>query len=340
MAGSSANLGALSSEWSDLANKVSGAFYFPGSESQVAARRAQNGQDGSVAEQPTAPPVVVGQTPKLGTQALLDKTATTIANTPIDAVPSNKYDDVVAAVAAKSAANSFSDRNLPGTTNIGAFAAPAVATPTAAPAVKQPAFNPALVEQQQNLMAQINAAQQVVQQGSNRDGYKMGDIGKAMQTMQALSPLVNSTNNLIASAYGADAGILTHGMDNATRTGIADAGNATEMAKAGVAANTAIQGHQITAAGNMALADRKAVLEANMPAGQKALVDAEIARFRLSNAKTGNIGANLALDGKQDVQQVKSGTTGNLAGVMVNGKLVPLQGEDTAIFNPPPPKKK
>lgn len=77
MAGSSANLGALNSEWSDLAGKIGGLFYFPGSESQVAARRAQNGQDGSVAEQPTSPPVVVGQTPKLGTQALLDKTATT-----------------------------------------------------------------------------------------------------------------------------------------------------------------------------------------------------------------------------------------------------------------------
>lgn len=74
---SSANLGALNSEWSDLAGKIGGLFYSPGSASDVAARRAQNGQDGSVAEQPTSPPVVVGQTPKLGTQALLDKTATT-----------------------------------------------------------------------------------------------------------------------------------------------------------------------------------------------------------------------------------------------------------------------
>ena len=48
MAGSSANLGALNSEWSDLASKVATAFYFPGSDAQVAARRAQNGQDGSV----------------------------------------------------------------------------------------------------------------------------------------------------------------------------------------------------------------------------------------------------------------------------------------------------
>lgn len=301
---------------------------------------------------PSAPPTVVGQTPAApaaapapapnSVDALLNKTATTIANTPVDAapaVPSNKYDDVVAAAAAKSAAAKSAAAASPGIgVNANPTAVPTIAQPTAKPAV--PTMNTAIMEQQKNLMAQIAAAQQVVQQGANRDGYKMGDIGKAMQTMRALAPLVASANNLMASNYGVDAGIINHNADNATRTDIANAGNATDMAKTNLTGQYGIAGHQITAQANMALAQQKALLDANMPAGQKAMAEAEIARFRLSNAKTGNIGANLALEGKQDVQQVKSGTTGNLAGVMVNGKLVPLQGEDAAIFNPQPTKKK
>ena len=115
---------------------------------------------------PAAPPTVVGQAPAAApaaapapnsTEALLAKTANTIANTPIDTVPSNKYDDVVAAVAAKGAQqNSFTDFNTPGVTRAGAVQAPAATVPVSKPAT--PTMNAGVLEQQQNLMSQIAAA--------------------------------------------------------------------------------------------------------------------------------------------------------------------------------------
>lgn len=296
---------------------------------------------------PAAPPTVVGQTPAAApaapatpapgsTEALLAKTANTIANTPIDTVPSNKY-DVVAAAAAKGAQqNSFTDFNTPGVTRAGAVQAPAATVPVAKPAA--PTMNAGILEQQQNLMAQIAAAQQVVSAGSNRDGYKMGDVTKAIATMQALSPLVASSNNLLAANYGVDAGIINHTADNVARTNIANAANATEMAKTDLSGQYGVLGHEITAQANAQLAQQKAASEAGTPAGQKALVEAEIARFRLDNAKKGNIGANLALEGKQDIQQVKD-ISGTSRGRMVNGVYVPFTEVESNQITPPPKKK-
>lgn len=298
---------------------------------------------------PSAPPTVVGQTPAApaaapapapnSVDALLNKTATTIANTPIDqtpAVPANKYDDVVAAAAAKGAQNSFTDFNTPGVTRAGAIQQP---TAPVAPAVKPPTMNATIMEQQQNLMAQIAAAQQVVQQGSNRNGYKMGDVTKGLATMQALAPLVASSNNLMASAYGTDAGILTHSMDNTARVGIADAGNATEMAKAGLAANTALQGHQITAAGNMALAERKAALEAASPQGQAQLAEAATkARILKDTESLTGVSRAMATQGKYNIDQVKDGTTSNMIGAFVNGVYVPAA--TLGVQSQPPTTKK
>ena len=297
---------------------------------------------------PAAPPTVVGQTPAAApaapatpapgsTEALLAKTANTIANTPIDTVPSNKYDDVVAAAAAKGAQqNSFTDFNTPGVTRAGAVQAPAATVPVAKPAA--PTMNAGILEQQQNLMAQIAAAQQVVSAGSNRDGYKMGDVTKGIATMQALSPLVASTNNLLAANYGVDAGIINHTADNVARTNIANAANATEMAKTDLSGQYGVLGHEITAQANAQLAGQKAALEAGTPAGQKALVEAEIARFRLDNAKKGNILANLALEGRQDIQQVKD-ISGTSRGRMVNGVYVPFAAGELDQITPPPKKK-
>jgi len=297
---------------------------------------------------PAAPPTVVGQTPAAApaapatpapgsTEALLAKTANTIANTPIDTVPSNKYDDVVAAAAAKGAQqNSFTDFITPGVTRAGAVQAPAATVPVANSAV--PTMNAGISEQQQNLMAQIAAAQQVVSAGSNRDGYKMGDVTKGIATMQALSPLVASTNNLLAANYGVDAGIINHTADNVARTNIANAANATEMAKTDLSGQYGVLGHEITAQANAQLAQQKAALEADTPAGQKALVEAEIARFRLDNAKKGNILANLALDGRQDIQQVKD-ISGTSRGRMVNGVYVPFAAGELDQITPPPKKK-
>jgi hypothetical protein len=299
---------------------------------------------------PSAPPTVVGQTPAApaaaaapaptSTQALLDKTANTIANTPLDAVPSNKYDDVVAAVAAKGAQqNNFTDFNTPGVTRAGAVQAPAAAAvPVAKPAV--PTMNTAIMEQQQNLMAQIAAAQGVVQAGSNRDGYKMGDVTKGIATMQALSPLVASSNNLMAANYGVDAGIINHTADNVTRTNISNAGNATEMAKTDLAGQYGVAGHKLTAQANMQLAQQKAQLDALSPAGQKALVEANTAA-RNFNDTAGLAGAERvrAVMGKaQDFQQVKDGI-GVTRGRMVDGKYVPFVDNEINQIAPPPKKK-
>ncbi len=299
---------------------------------------------------PSAPPTVVGQTPAApaaaaapaptSTQALLDKTANTIANTPLDAVPSNKYDDVVAAVAAKGAQqNNFTDFNTPGVTRAGAVQAPAAAAvPVAKPAA--PALNPVIMEQQQQLMAQIAASQGVVQAGSNRDGYKMGDVTKALATMNYLSPLVASSNNLMAANYGVDAGIINHTADNVTRTNISNAGNATEMAKTDLAGQYGVAGHKLTAQANMQLAQQKAQLDALSPAGQKALVEANTAA-RNFNDTAGLAGAERvrAVMGKaQDFQQVKDGT-GVTRGRMVDGKYVPFVDNEINQIAPPPKKK-
>lgn len=300
---------------------------------------------------PSAPPTVVGQTPAApaaaaapaptSTQALLDKTANTIANTPLDAVPSNKYDDVVAAVAAKGAQqNNFTDFNTPGVTRAGAVQAPAAAAvPVAKPAV--PTMNTAIMEQQQNLMAQIAAAQNVVQQGSNRDGYKMGDVTKALMTMNHLSPLVASANNLMAANYGVDAGIINHTADNVTRTNISNAGNATEMAKTDLAGQYGVAGHKLTAQANMQLAQQKAQLDALSPAGQKALVEAQIAKRNFDDTAGIADGAARvrAVMGKaQDFQQVKD-SLGVTRGRMVDGKYVPFVDNEINQIAPPPKKK-
>lgn len=298
---------------------------------------------------PAAPPTVVGQAPAAApaaapapnsTEALLAKTANTIANTPIDTVPSNKYDDVVAAVAAKGAQqNSFTDFNTPGVTRAGAVQAPAATVPVSKPAT--PTMNAGVLEQQQNLMSQIAAAQQIVAAGSNRDGYKMGDVTKGIATMQALSPLVASYNNLLAANYGVDAGIINHTADNVARTNIANASNATELAKTDLSGQYGILGHKVTAQANMQLAQQKAVLDAMSPTGQKALVEAQTAKRNLDDTAGMAAGAERvrAVMGKaQDFQQVKDGL-GVTRGRMVDGKYVPFVDTEINQIAPPPKKK-
>lgn len=292
MAGSSANLGALNSEWSDLASKVANAFYFPGSDAQVAARRAQNGQDGSVLEQPVAaPPVVVGQTPA---KPAVTPTVTPTVTPPVTAAPVAKAAPTVAAPPR----GDYSDLNMPELSRFGASATQPVAAPVA-PTIKAPTLNADLMQQRQDLMTQIAAAQGVVQAGSNRDGYKMGDVTKALATMNALSPLVNATGQLVANTYGTDAGVLTHSMDNTARVGIADAGNQTEIAKTQMVTAANAEGRAADAAAGIALANHKAALEAQSPSGAKALTDAQLGQLKLQSILNGDIGTVLALEGKQ-----------------------------------------
>ena len=298
---------------------------------------------------PAAPPTVVGQAPAAApaaapapnsTEALPAKTANTIANTPIGTVPSNKHDDVVAAVAAEGAQqNSFTDFNTPGVTRAGAVQAPAATVPVSKPAT--PTMNAGVLEQQQNLMSQIAAAQQIVAAGSNRDGYKMGDVTKGIATMQALSPLVASYNNLLAANYGVDAGSINHTADNVARTNIANASNATELAKTDLSGQYGILGHKVTAQANMQLAQQKAVLDAMSPTWQKALVEAQTAKRNLDDTAGMAAGAERvrAVMGKaQDFQQVKDGL-GVTRGRMVDGKYVPFVDTEINQIAPPPKKK-
>lgn len=313
---SSANLWALNQEWADLANKVGGLFYSPGSATDVAARRAQNGQDGSVVEQPVAPPVVVGKAPAVApAPAKVDTPAVAPLSTPAPA-------PAVAAAPAAPTRGDYSDLTTPGFSRFGVSAAPAPA-PVAAP-VKAPTMNEGILAQQQELMSQIAAAQSVVQQGSNRDGYKMGDVTKALMTMNHLSPLVASANNLMANMYGTDAGIVNHAADNATRTSIADAGNATEIAKTNLAGQFGIEGRALDNEAAIALAERKAELEAASPQGQAQTAEA-LTKARILKDTEGltGVGRAMATQGKYNIDQVKDGMTGNMLGAFVNGVYVP-----------------
>lgn len=142
------------------------------------------------------------------------------------------------------------------------------ATPAAAPAMRAPAMNEGLLAAQQNIMRQIGDAQAVVSAGSNRDGYKMGDVTKALMTMNALNPTLNSINGLMGQSYGVDASMFNHAADNTTRTNIATASNANEIAKTHIAGGYGLQKAVEDNKAATALATHKAVLDANSPAGQ------------------------------------------------------------------------
>jgi hypothetical protein len=169
----------------------------------------------------------------------------------------------------------------------------------------------------------------------------MGDVTKALMTMNHLSPLVASANNLMAANYGVDAGIINHTADNVTRTNISNAGNATEMAKTDLAGQYGVAGHKLTAQANMQLAQQKAQLDALSPAGQKALVEAQIAKRNFDDTAGIADGAARvrAVMGKaQDFQQVKD-SLGVTRGRMVDGKYVPFVDNEINQIAPPPKKK-
>lgn len=294
------------------------------------------GFTGLKADAPAAPPKVITPAPTSTAADVSAAAQKTIDATPM--VPTAAPDKFDAAVAAATKGN-YTAQTAPQAIGVSTpVAAPVAAKPAAMPQV---AMNTAIMEQQQNLMAQIAAAQGVVQAGSNRDGYKMGDVTKALATMQALSPLVASSNNLMAANYGVDAGIINHTADNVARTNIANAGNATELAKTDLSGQYGVLGHKITAQANMQLAQQKAVLDAMSPAGQKALVEAQTAKRNLDDTAGIADGAARvrAVMGKaQDFQQVKD-SLGVTRGRMVDGVYVPFADAENNQIAPPPKKK-
>ena len=333
---SSANLGALNLEWSDLAGKIGGLFYSPGSASDVAARRAQNGQDGSVAEQPVAPPVVVGQKPAAPIAPAVAPLPTLSAPAPTAAIGVSAPSPAPAP--AVSAGNSFTDMNTPGAMRAQSGATALSTAPVAAP-IKAPTMNPVIMEQQQNLMAQIANAQSVVQAGSNRDGYKMGDVTKALATMNSLSPLVSSSNNLMSATYGVDAGMVNHAADNTTRLSISDAGNQTELAKTDLAGQYGVQGRIIDNEAATELVSTKANAEAATPSGQLAAFGALLKKQELED--------NTLLSPQQRIDArfapsygVLTDNQGNPVGLRRNAAVQPFSPEDRVNLAPPKLEKK
>lgn len=215
-------------------------------------------------------------------------------------------DGNAAAVAGLSAANS------PNVVN--SMPAPKVAQAT--PGV---AMNQRLVDMQQQLMSQFQAAQDVVAQGKNRQGYQMGDIGKAMATMQALNTTMASNNNLTGQMYGVDAGMVNHAADNTARIGIANAGNQTELLKADVAGQYALQGHKLTADGALNLASHKAELGETTPEGILALAKAEEVRQLTADKKRLSAAQRLALLHPDPITYDKDPITGLTRGRNVGG---------------------
>lgn len=270
---------------------------------------------------PSAPPTVIGQKPAAPVASpVAAPVASPTAPTPEPAAIGAAPPATTAAPAAPR--GNYTDFNTPGVTRAGVT--PPVTAPVATAAT--PTMDASLVEQRQNLLAQIANAQSVVQAGSNRDGYKMGDVTKGIATMQALAPLVASTNNLIGVGYGADTSVLNHAADNATRVSLADAGNATELAKAELVGQYGVAGHKIAADANLALAQQKAALEAASPQGQAQLAEAMIkARILKDTEHLNGVGRAMALQGKYNIDQVKDGMTGNMLGAFVNGEYAPAQ---------------
>jgi len=292
------------------------------------------GFTGLKADAPAAPPKVITPAPTSTAADVSAAAQKTIDATPM--VPTAAPDKFDAAVAAATKGN-YTAQTAPQAIGVSTpVAAPVAAKPAAMPQV---AMNTAIMEQQQNLMAQIAAAQGVVQAGSNRDGYKMGDVTKGIATMQALSPLVASSNNLMAANYGVDAGIINHTADNVTRTNISNAGNATEMAKTDLAGRFGIEGRALDNEAAVALAERKAALESASPQGQAQTVEAMTkARILKDTENLTGVGRAMATQGKYNIDQVKDGTTGNMLGAFVNGVYVPAAA--LGVQSPAPITKK
>ncbi len=271
---SSANIGALNPEWSALAGKVAGAFYSPGSAADVAARTEQNREGlGVGAAPPTVAPVAAA--PAVSPAKTLsddiqkkyftapapdyDATVKAAALTNIGATPSVTVNQGTPFNPAPLTANAprgvYNAQNTPGAVGSDTPAA------AVAPAVRAPVMNEGLLAAQQNILRQINDAQAVVSAGSNRDGYKMGDVTKALMTMNMLNPTLNSVNGLVGQSYGVDASMFNHAADNVARTNIATMGNQTEVAKTNLAGQYALQKGVADNQAALGLATHKAALD-------------------------------------------------------------------------------
>ena len=152
---------------------------------------------------------------------------------------------------------------------------PGITAPKLAP------VNPDFLAMQQDLMNQFMDAQAIVAAGTSRQGYQKGDITRALDTMAALSPVINSANNLIGHSQQTNAGMFNQGLASNTQAATTSANNATDLVKVGLQ----LQREQAAAAQkglmDMALAEMKENAEKNSPAGRKATSEAALNEFKL-----------------------------------------------------------
>jgi len=196
-----------------------------------------------------------------------------------------------------------------------------------------------LLGQRQLLLDQINAAQGVVSAGSNRDGYKMGDVTKSLATINALSPLVNSTSGLLGNLYGADARSADVVGTNAAQQGIADARNQTELGRAQLVGQFGIEDRAAASQAAQQLAMQKSILDAISPQGQSAAAEAALKRQTFQDNILQTPEERIASRYAPSYETIKDGM-GNAVGIRRNAAVAPFDPQDRVDLAPPQPKKK
>jgi len=326
------NLSALNPELSDLGARIAGAFYSPGNEDEAAKRLAKNRAGLNTVAPAATTPTVVGQPPPppLSAAAVQGRAAATIAATPLDAPGFG--------ASPPAAGNSFSIAEPAALPALAPAPATAPAPTGLSFAPRAPALDAELLGQRQLLLDQINAAQGVVSAGGSRDGYKMGDVTKSLATVNALSPLVNSTSGLLGNLYGADARSADVVGTNAAQQGIADARNQTELGRAQLVGQFGIADRAAASQAAQQLAMQKAILEAVSPQGQSAAAEAALKRQTFQDNILQTPEERIAARFAPSYATITD-ALGNAVGIRRNAAVAPFDPQDRVDLAPPQLKK-
>ena len=328
------NLSALNPELYDLGARIAGAFYSPGNEDEAAKRLANNRAGLNTASPVATTPTVVGQPPPppLSAAAVQGRAAETTAATPLDAPGFG-----ASPPAAGNKVSIAEPAALPASA-VRAATAPAPTGLSFAPRAPAAALDAELLGQRQLLLDQINAAQGVVSAGSNRDGYKMGDVTKSLATINALSPLVNSTSGLLGNLYGADARSADVVGMNATQQAVGDARNQTDLWRAQLAGQFGIEDRAAASQAAQQLAMQKSILDAISPQGQSAAAEAALKRQTFQDNILQTPEERIASRYAPSYETIKDGM-GNAVGIRRNAAVAPFNPQDRVDLAPPQLKK-
>lgn len=323
------NLSALNPELYELGAGIAGAFYSPGNEDEAAKRLAKNRAGLNTAAPVATTPTVVGQPPPppLSAAAVQGRAAATIDATPLDAPGFG---------ASPPAGNAFPVAEPPALPARAPATAPAPTGLSFAP--RAPALDAELLGQRQLLLDQINAAQGVVSAGGNRDGYKMGDVTKSLATINALSPLVNSTSGLLGNLYGADARSADVVGTNIAGQVAADARNQTELGRAQLVGQFGIEDRAAASQAAQQLAMQKAILDAISPQGQSAAAEAALKRQTFQDNILQTPEERIAARFAPSYATITD-ALGNAVGIRRNAAVAPFDPQDRVDLAPPQLKK-